>query len=278
MTLAITRYNVINSKIPKELSGYRMALLSDLHNCEIGRHNADLIAQVRELGPDVILLPGDAVNKNYNDKSPRGGYEHMIPLFKKLTAVCPVLYANGNHEQRFAERNGGGGYYGAYLKVLRHFGVNVLNNKGLYVARKRVRFVGLDLPVSYYSKKAAHGPGDTAFLNSLLGEADPQAYTVLLAHTPEYFKAYLDWGADLVVSGHIHGGMIRLPIYGGLLSPHRTFFPGYDYGRYREDGREMIVSGGIASPKFPPRFNNPPEIVLITLYPSQEDVPHATEC
>lgn len=278
MTPVITCYNVINSRIPKELSGYRMALLSDLHNCEIGKHNADLIAQIEELSPDVILVPGDAVNKNYNDENPRGGYERVIPLFKKLSAVCPILYSNGNHEARLAERNRRGGYYGAVMKVLKHLGVTVLNNRGLYIARKQVRFVGLDLPENYYRVKVPHGPVNAEYLNSLLGPSDPDAYTILLAHTPEYFKAYLDWGADLIVSGHIHGGIIRLPIYGGLLSPHRKFFPGYDYGRYTEDGREMIVSAGVASLKFPPRFNNPPEIVMITLYPSKEDVPDATEC
>ncbi len=271
-----TVYNIINSKIPKELSGYRMALFSDLHNTEIGPGGRELIEAVDAMAPDVILVPGDAVNKSMNDKEAKGGYEYTLPLFQELASRYPILYSNGNHEARLARLNNDGGYYAALQKVLKKRGVTILNNRSLYFRNRKLHFVGLDLPLPYYGKK--HEPVDAAFLTSRLGEPDLQAYTVLLAHTPEFFKAYMDWGADLIVSGHIHGGVIRLPVYGGLLSPHRRLFPGYDYGSYRENGKEMIVSSGCAGPSFPPRFNNPPEVVLLTLYPSLEDVPDATEC
>ena len=271
-----TVYNIINSKIPKELSGYRMALFSDLHNAELEEHGREMIESIEAAAPDVVLMPGDAVNKSMHDKEAKGGYENMLPLFAELSRKFPILYSNGNHEARFAKLNEDKGYYAAMHKFLKSHGVTILNNRSLYFRDRKLCFVGLDLPLDCYRKK--HETVDAAFLTSLLGEPDPNAYTVLLAHTPEFFKAYMDWGADLIVSGHIHGGVIRLPVYGGILSPHRKLFPGYDYGSYKENGREMIVSSGVAGPSFPPRFNNPPEIVLLTLYPSLEDVPDATEC
>ena len=271
-----TFYDIINSKIPKELSGYRMALFSDLHNNEIGHRSCELIEAIDALAPNVILVPGDAVNKSMNDKEAKGGYEFMLPLFAELSSRYPILYSNGNHEARLARLNKDGGYYTALQKVLKKRGVTILNNRSLYFRNRKLHFAGLDLPLPYYGKK--HDPVDAAFLTSLLGEPDPDPFTVLLAQTPEFFKAYLDWGADLIVSGHIHGGVIRLPVYGGLLSPHRRLFPGYDYGSYKENGKEMIVSSGLAGPQFPPRILNPGELVLLTLYPSREDVPDATEC
>lgn len=271
-----TVYNIINSKIPKELSGYRMALFSDYHDADMQSCGRELIEAIDGLRPDVILMPGDAVNKSMHDKEARGGYENMLPLFAELSQKYPILYSNGNHEARLAGLNKDGGYYASLQKVLKKRGVTILNNRSLYFRNRKLCFVGLDLPLSCYRKE--HDTVDAALLNSLLGEPDPQAFTVLLAHTPEFFKVYMDWGADLIVSGHIHGGVVRLPVYGGLLSPHRRLFPGYDYGSYKENGREMIVSAGVAGPKFPPRFNNPPEVVLLTLYPSREDIPDAIEC
>ena len=276
MNIQTTCYNIINSRIPKELSGYRMALLSDLHNGEFGEKDTELVSIVRDEAPDVILVPGDAVNKNSGDRSPKGGYSHVIPLFARLSKIAPILYANGNHEARLARRNKGAGHYLAFQKILKKLGVTILNNRSLTVRNGKLRFVGLDLPLEFYQNR--HERVDAAMLAGLLGEPEAGTYTILLAHTPEFFRAYLDWGADLVVSGHVHGGMVRLPIYGGLLSPHRRLFPGFDYGSYREDGKEMIVSAGLSAQSFPPRILNPLEVVMLTLYHSAEDVPDATEC
>ena len=85
--------------------------------------------------------------------------------------------------------------------------------------------------------------------------------TVLLAHNPLLLDSYAGWGADLVLCGHVHGGLVRLPFLGGVLSPERKFFPKYDKGLYEKDGTKMYVSGGIGKP----RLCNPPEINLIHL-------------
>ena len=85
--------------------------------------------------------------------------------------------------------------------------------------------------------------------------------TLLLAHSPLALDTYAAWGAELVVSGHVHGGMIRLPVVGGLLSPERKLFPAYSRGHYRQGHTDLIVTGGIAKP----RLFNPPELRIITL-------------
>lgn len=98
-----------------------------------------------------------------------------------------------------------------------------------------------------------------------LGKIDNREYNILLVHTPFFFDGYSKWGADLVLAGHVHGGIIRLPIKGGLLSPNREFFPKYDLGEYNMGKSTMILSKGLGGSKVLPRVNCKPEIVEITL-------------
>ena len=121
---------------------------------------------------------------------------------------------------------------------------------------------GLELDQSYFRR------GRTAQLTSsviegLLGKPDEQCYNILLAHHPSYFPAYAVWGADLSLSGHLHGGMIRLPFLGGVVSPQVRLFPKYDKGMYMLDGKKLIVSAGLGNHTVNLRINNPPELVVI---------------
>ncbi|SHH94836.1 metallophosphoesterase [Clostridium grantii] len=88
---------------------------------------------------------------------------------------------------------------------------------------------------------------------------------ILLVHNPKYFEKYSNWGADLIFSGHVHGGIIRLPYLGGLLSPDRRFFPKYDNGVYENNGNKMIVSRGLGNSHLNLRINNKPELIVVTL-------------
>ena len=102
-------------------------------------------------------------------------------------------------------------------------------------------------------------------ITKLLGTPNKDEYNILLMHTPTFFEAYEDWGADLILSGHIHGGLIRLPFVGGVFSPDRKLFPKYCYGKYELDNSTMIVSGGLSRGETGFRLFNRPEIVTITL-------------
>ena len=102
-----------------------------------------------------------------------------------------------------------------------------------------------------------------------MGKA-PEGYTILLAHNPNYFDVYADWGADLSLSGHIHGGMIRLPLIGGVLSPETLLFPKYDAGVFENGAAKMILSRGLGRGRMGIRLFNPPEVVSITLHSGEE--------
>ena len=107
-------------------------------------------------------------------------------------------------------------------------------------------------------------------MKEILGEADEDYFNILLAHNPQYFKEYAGWGADLTLAGHIHGGLVRLPLLGGVVSPMVSFFPKYDGGTFFENGKEMILSRGLGTHTIPIRMFNPGELNIITIKGKQE--------
>ena len=111
------------------------------------------------------------------------------------------------------------------------------------------------------------GRMDAAYLKRLLGKPSAGEYNILIAHNPDYFPAYAEWGADLVLSGHVHGGIMRLPLLGGVLSPALRLFPKYDGGLFQEGGSTMILGRGLGSHTIPIRIFNPGELIVVTLEP-----------
>ena len=103
------------------------------------------------------------------------------------------------------------------------------------------------------------------YLQRLLGRPDPARVSLLIAHNPDFFEAYAEWGADLVVSGHVHGGLMRLPVLGGVISPAIRLFPVYDGGEFKKDKAVMILGRGLGTHTLPIRIFNPGELVVIDL-------------
>ena len=171
-----------------------------------------------------------------------------------------MIVEPGNHEGDLPPA-----VYERFRQTVSRSGAVLLENQTVTV--KGVRFAGLFLPAEFFRgggllglSRAADCTAET--LNGLLGRCEPD--TVLLAHNPLFFPAYADWGAALTLSGHIHGGALRLPLVGGLLSPERSFGPHYDKGCFRRGRHQLIVSGGLGKL----RLFNPPEICLITAKPT----------
>ena len=102
-------------------------------------------------------------------------------------------------------------------------------------------------------------------VEKLLGSPKKDTFSILIAHNPEYFPYYAAWGADLTVSGHIHGGIMRLPWIGGVISPSLRLFPKYDSGEFEENGKKMILSRGMGLHHIKLRFFNRPEISVIKI-------------
>lgn len=259
--LKVTEYQIVNSKIPKEFQGYRMVVLADLHNACFGKSNEELIRLIQEQKPDCILIAGDMIVGK-----PEQSTEVPAQLIRELAKDYPIYYGKGNHELRVSlYQDTYGDLWENYQKEI-DGSVTWLVNKSVSIEKNgtSIRLYGLDMEADYY-KRFRHTPMNSGYLNDLLGTPKEADYTILLAHNPDYFSEYVAWGADLVLSGHLHGGMVRLPILGGMVSPMFHFFPKYDKGKYEEKGSIMLLSGGLGNHTFKFRVNNLPEILVVTL-------------
>lgn len=238
----------------------RFVMLSDLHSTKFGKDNIKLINKIKELKPDGILIAGDMYTAERGTST--NVAEHLVV---SLSKDFPVFYANGNHEMKTRERQDEfGSIYEEYQTRLINNGVNILNNTNHYLEDSNIKIYGLDLPFDYY-KKFIKLRADKEFLNNLLGKPDDDEVKLLIAHNPEYFEDYVNWGADVIVSGHYHGGLMRLPLIGGVISPRYTLFPKFDYGVFEKESSKMILSCGLGTHTLPIRIFNPGEIALITV-------------
>ncbi len=265
--LTITSYPVVSARIPESFDGCRIVVLADLHNAVFGERNERLLQAIRQQKPDYIILAGDMlVGKQ--------GASTAVPaeLLQELSKLAPVYYGMGNHEMRISRKPE---EYGSMWEDYKNsLGTSViwLADKSVMLTRgkEQIALYGLDLDPIYYKRFKKH-PMEEAYLKQKLGTSDANRYEILIAHNPNYFPEYAAWGADLVLSGHIHGGMIRLPGLGGCLSPMFHIFPKYDRGWYQEGNSVMLLSGGLGNHTFKFRVHNLPELLVVTLQTQNTD-------
>ncbi len=258
-TRFVKREYVIRSE--KILKNSRIVLLSDLHNKCFGHKNEDLIKAVEEASPDFILIAGDMVTAAERKTK----YEEPIELLSYLASKYPVFYANGNHEYRIKTyKEAYGDLYEEYKEKLIRCGVRLLENDKVYLSDTNIEIFGLEIGKKYY-KRFQQNTMEEGYIDNLLGKKEDRAFRLLIAHNPDYFKEYVKWGADLTVAGHLHGGVMRLPWLGGVISPMVRFFPKYDGGMFVEDDSVMVVSRGLGMHTIPIRIFNPGELIIIDL-------------
>lgn len=256
-------YDVFSPNLPEEFNGVKVVFLSDLHNARFGKENERLIRAIREEDPDYILVGGDMFVAK-----PGMTTDIASSLLIKLAKEFPVICANGNHEFRMKiYRYIYGAQYDDYVLRLREAGITYLENKTITLERNgaSIYLSGLEIGRIYYQRGVVE-PMDDSYLELLLGKKKAKNFHILLAHNPVYFPEYADWGADLVLSGHNHGGLIRIPHFGGLISPQLRIFPEYDAGYYEKSGSRMIISRGLGTHTFHIRVHNQPELSVIRLY------------
>lgn len=257
----VTRYVVTSDKL-SGTNKRRIVFLSDLHNHVYGDHNEELLKSIEEEKPDCILIGGDMlVGKNGYT------YEAAEALVKPLAQICPVYYANGNHEQRMKEQpDKYEQSYAKYKASLEVSGIRFLENESETVSldNEKVVVTGLEIPRECYThfKKT---PMRGGAMEERIGKRSSDGYQILLAHNPSYMREYLEWGADLILSGHLHGGIMRIPGITGVISPNFDLFPKYSGDMYKEGNQTVIVSKGLGSHTIPIRLFNPAEIVSIEL-------------
>lgn len=256
----IREYTIKTDKLDKE---YTLALLSDLHNRSYGENNVKLLEAIDSIKPDGILTAGDMLTAK-----PGKSFRTALSFMKQLSAKYPVYYGLGNHEYRMQlYREDYGDAFEEYTGALTDAGIHVLDNATLSVGDFAV--TGLTIDRNYY-KRFRKNVMEEEYLSETIGEVSKDKYHILLAHNPEYFEDYAKWGADLVVSGHVHGGIMRLPVLGGVISPKLVLFPKYDGGMFRQDNTTMILSRGLGMHTLPVRIFNPGELVVIHLLPCKE--------
>lgn len=239
----------------------RAVVLSDLHNKCYGKENERLITAVRELQPDMILVAGDIPTAKPGKK-----LDIAIHLMRELAKDYPIYYGNGNHEHRlrlYPEKYGN--MYEVYDKALQEIGVCRLINSNISLEEYGITIFGAEIDRLYYKRYRVQ-PMKEEYLSGILGGPKENNYNILLAHNPDYFPQYARWGADLVLSGHVHGGMVRVPFWGkGVVSPNVRLFPKYDGGIFKQDKAVMLLSRGLGMHTIPIRIFNPGEILVVDL-------------
>jgi predicted MPP superfamily phosphohydrolase len=251
----VTRYEISSDRIREPIT---CALITDLHNKVYGSDNSRLIDSIRSESPDLILCAGDLiVGTNHNS------HRTALDFATRLTEIAPVYYSNGNHEtecRRYAKSK-----YAAYVTKLKRAGIHLLNNKceDIVLGSTKIHIAGLEVSLEKYIKFRKPSC-DISYIEDKVGKVPLDgSYTILMAHNPEFFATYGEWGADLTVSGHYHGGILRFPGLGGFISPKLRLFPDYSYGMYKNDKSVLYVTCGIGQHTLKLRLNNIPEIVNI---------------
>lgn len=246
-----TKYNIACDK----LAGKNMVLLSDMHCISYGKDNKRLIKAIKACNPDMIVIAGDLINGKSKKE-----FTYAFTLLDALKRLkIPVYYAFGNHELKLIKYAGDAAYTEYFNEVKKR--CIVLNNSSLKNNDVSIHGILLEND-KYYGKLSIEC--EKLDIKKYLGKPHSESFNILIAHDPSFCSQYGAWGADLVLSGHYHGGIVRVPFIGGLVSPRWQFFPVPDKGIYDYSNCKLIVSGGLGWHGIPFRFLNLPEIVNIT--------------
>lgn len=258
----VSKHSFVSPKIKKDV---RYVMLSDLHGKEYGKDNQILLDAIHELKPDGILIAGDMITAQKNAK-----LDKIENFLASISKEYSVYYANGNHEQKIGlYPECFGDLAGRYKEILTRVGIEPLVNANVSIPEIGICIYGSQIDHEYY-KRMTKVAMEEGYLKGILGEVDPNKYNILLAHNPDFFETYASWGADLVLSGHVHGGIARLPFFGGVIAPSLKLFPKYDGGVFESGKGTMILSRGIGTHSPNVRFFNPGEVVVIDLHPFDE--------
>lgn len=258
--LRTSRYAVYSEKVPSLFNGFRIVQLSDLHGRSFGAGDSRLLKKIAAEVPDAVVITGDIADSHTRS------YAEIFNFAKALCRKYPVYFSSGNHEINMAYKR-----RNELLRGLQECGVHVLDNTFEDIERSgaKIHIYGYRLPLRYYRANGCRKPRPKLTceaMRRMIGPCSVKEYSILLAHNPLCFDTYAMWGADLTFSGHVHGGLIYLPRFGGVFSPERSFFPHYSCGVYSSDKfpeRKMVVNRGLARGT---RINDVPEIVLLTLH------------
>lgn len=259
--VSVVSYNV---KVDCVTTPVHAVVISDLHGKEFGRENSRLIAKIEAQDPDVIFLVGDMIECD----SDKDDVQRLLSFIEALVPVAPVYFSPGNHELEYIETDD------TLLEQVVGAGAVVVNDSyvDVEIAGQTLRIggtMGHGFPFGRTKEEFEASP-EYVFLRDFENTDEPK---ICLAHMPDTFifnGAYNYWDVDLVLSGHTHGGLIRIPFAGGLYAPMQEWFPEYDRGYFLLGGHiQMIITSGLAGYKHIPRINNLPELVVVDIVPQK---------
>lgn len=263
----ITGYTFESDRIGSK--SVRFVMLSDLHDTDVTHDlNARLLDSIDKLSPDFVILAGDMIT-SYMQSSYNS--DITFSFLRDLSSRHTVYYGVGNHEQRYkAEPEKFPGKYDELVSFVKSCGIHFLSDDSEDVPGTNIRILGFDIPIENY-KRGVRSHLPEGKLSDTFGEVDRSKYNILIAHTPDHFEDYAKYGPDLVLSGHLHGGIIALPGVGGVISPQLRLFPKYDRGLFQINDTRMVVSRGIGWHSLPIRLFNRAEMVCIDIQPGNKD-------
>lgn len=250
--LMLTEYTVTSENLPKSFSGYKICHISDFHDCEFGKDNEKLITMIKDTSPDIIVITGDLVDHRRPD------VDHSVEFVKAITPIAPVYYVTGNHEEQIDS-------FDKLIEGITSAGATYLNNRSVRIEKGNefINISGVDDPcflVNYVHET------EQISLDRTLDKVIPdEGFNILLSHRPDYFDIYVTHEIDLTLSGHAHGGQVRLPYFGGVIAPDQGFLPRYSEGLFTTGDTNMVISRGLGNSVVPLRVNNRPEIVVVIL-------------
>ena len=266
--LYVKKYQIYSPKLPLSFDGFKFIFISDLHGKIYGKENTTLIQLINKSNPDCILIGGDMMVGGENPKYEFGyspisakSVDISVDLISKLSKKYTIIHALGNHEEKLHSE-----LWRKYTEALKEFNVKLIDNdvyRFINDDEEQIDIYGLSLGREFYPK-FKRKELDVRNITDKIGTKG-ENYSILMAHSPVYFSAYSKWGADLTLSGHLHGGIMRLPFVGGVIGPDFFIFPKYSGGLYKENNRNMIVSCGAGMHTVNLRIFNPPELTLVEL-------------
>ena len=270
--IKLSRYDIVDEKIPQRLGVIKLAQLSDLHGKVFGERSQRLFDTLAVERPDVVLITGDLIDERVYD------LEYVADVTRRSVELAPTLYVTGNHEANFKPQ-----YFERFLDVVVSCGAIPLDGKRFAIERRAGRIalsevaqcqVKDGVTIAGVADPVRAGREYKIRLAQDLAEVAPapNLFSILLSHRPETFELYARHGFDLIFSGHAHGGQFRLPavLPMGLNAPHQGWFPRYTGGLYLDRGARLIVSRGLGPSVLPTRLFNRPDLVVCRLARSKE--------
>lgn len=265
----VEKYDFSSNKIHND---FNFVFLSDLHETQHDENNTLLLDKIHEISPDYVLIGGDMITSY---KKITDDFYKTLELIKTIGIKYKTIYVPGNHERALYDLRDCNNNTKRKSKditdiqrineleqLLEESGITLLRNAKCVIGDFEI--IGLDLPLDYYRRLIRRAP-EVSYMQSLIGKIDDDKYSIMLAHDPEHFKEYSKLGIDLTLSGHLHGGIVRIPGIGGVISPQLKLFPKYDSGVFELANSSMLISRGIGTHSLPIRVFNRAEVCNVTI-------------